>query len=290
MVSPSNHDTVQELLRSSPIDRLDAEILLSFVVQKDRSWLLGHTDLVLDKQQRAQYQTLEKRRLSGEPIAYITGIREFYGRDFIATPDVLIPRPSTEVLIDETLRFLESPSDREVEADTDVIVACRNFQKLIAHTSTMLSTGSAQLIAIDIGTGSGCIAVTLALENPHLRMIAIDISEEALDVAKKNAQKHNVADRIEFLQGDLLAPVEKLDTPFVVISNPPYIPDDEKLEKTVRDFEPHAALFAGEDGGDTVRKLYAQAKSHPKCYGIVFECRSDHRDKLSSFNAVHLDC
>ena len=128
---------------------------------------------------------------------------------------------------------------------------------------------------VDIGTGSGCMAITLALELPHARIIATDISPEALDIARRNAAKHGVGERIDFRLGSLLDPIGHLDQPFVIISNPPYIPDSEKLMPDVEEYEPHEALFAGPDGLDVIRPMIEQARSHPWCTGVIAECRED---------------
>ncbi len=176
----------------------------------------------------AQMAPLVARRACGEPVAYLIGEREFYGRPFRVTRDVLIPRPETEGVVDAARRCLAS-----VSADIPTVV--------------------------DVGTGSGCLAITVALESPRARVVATDISAPALDVARENARRLGAADRITFLQGALVANVPgPID---LVVSNPPYVPSGDRayLARDVADFEPATALFAGDDGLDVVRALVPAA-------------------------------
>ena len=130
-------------------------------------------------------------------------------------------------------------------------------------------------LVLDVGTGSGCIAVTIAAERKDVQIIASDISEEALAVATKNAQKHNVIDRIQFVRSDGSTAFAELTEPFLLVSNPPYVPQGTPLQNDVVGFEPHGALFAGTDGMDVLRPLMAAALAHPNCHGIAVECRSE---------------
>jgi len=176
--------------------------------------------------ERNAIRPLVTRRREREPVAYILGHRDFYGRRFIVTPDVLIPRPETETLVEHALRCI--PQDD----------ACR---------------------VLDVGTGSGAIAVTIAAERPRAIVTATDISEAALKVASKNAERLDVADRIRFERADLLSDAEQYD---LIVSNPPYIAssDMEALQAEIREHEPVAALEAGEDGLDVVRALLVAAQ------------------------------
>ncbi len=207
--------------------RRDAESLLLHLFGKSKAWLLAHVDDDFAGCSAIRYEVLLQRRLAGEPIQYITGQAEFYGLPFRVTRDVLIPRPETEHLIEKTLE-----------------VAAQFEQPRI----------------IDIGTGSGAIAITLAHKLPGAQVTTIDISESALAVARENAERNGVANGIRFLQGDLLAPVanEHFD---IVVSNPPYVPitDLDTLAVEVRDHEPALALFAGDDGLDIYRRLIPAA-------------------------------
>ncbi len=196
--------------------RRDAEALLLHIVRRNRASLLAHGNEELDAAPAARYVTLLERRMTGEPIQYIFGQAEFYGLPFRVTRDVLIPRPETEHLVEKVLEL-----------------AARFNQPRI----------------VDVGTGSGAIAVALARKLPGALLTAIDLSAAALAIARENAELNGVADRIRFLHGDLFAPVaqEQFD---IVVSNPPYVADTDRnsLSVEVRDYEPMQALFAGNDG------------------------------------------
>jgi release factor glutamine methyltransferase len=201
--------------------RLDAEILLAETLGVDRVGLYTHFDQPLRPAELAQFKKLIQRRLHREPVAYIVGKREFWSLPFIVTPDVLIPRPETEVLVGEALKVL-SPQDQKE----------RDFKIL------------------EIGTGSGAVSVALAKELPSAFIVATDLSEEALSIAKKNAAQNGVRERIRFLKGDLFNPLAKGSRFELIITNPPYIPQDHfpYLAPEVRDFEPRIALDGGNDG------------------------------------------
>ena len=207
--------------------RLDAELLLAHALGVRRIDLYLLYDRPLREPELGATRDLIRRRASGEPVAYITGVREFYNRAFAVTPAVLIPRPETETLVEVALRRL-----RELP-------------------------GGAQLAAADLGTGSGCIAVTLAAELPDLRVTATDASAAALAVARGNAVTHEVDQRVTFLEGDWAHP---LPTPVdLVVCNPPYVTGEElaAADRDVRDFEPRLALDGGSDGLDAYRALLA---------------------------------
>lgn len=204
--------------------RLEAELLLSHAMGRDRAWLYAHGDDSLDGDQSDRFLSLLQRRLSGEPVAYLLGAREFYGRDFLVSPAVLIPRPETELLVDLALG-LELPDSARV---------------------------------IDVGTGSGCIALTLAAERPSWQIFASDLSEPALEVARRN-REHLKLDRVDLIHGSLLEPVRER-TFDLVISNPPYVAagDPHLVQGDLR-FEPPAALSCGEQGLALIRALIVQA-------------------------------
>jgi release factor glutamine methyltransferase len=211
-------------LQANGIDqeRRTAGLLLCHVTGIDRTHLLTRSEEQIDETHYRDYLALVERRASGEPIQYLTGHQEFYGLDFIVSSDVLIPRPETEFLIERVINLLKG----------DAV--------------------SSPLI-VDVGTGSGCIAVTLAKQLPRSRLIATDASQAALTVARENAERHGVYDRIEFLEGDLLAPLSDRGLEGavdVLASNPPYVNagSREALQREVRDWEPGAALFGGADG------------------------------------------
>lgn len=208
--------------------RRDAESLLMHLIGKDRAWLIAHGDDEFGGCNAIGYAALIERRLAGEPIQYITGECEFFGLPFHVTPAVLIPRPETEHLVEQAI-FVANSMGRHIRI-------------------------------VDVGTGSGAIAVALAHALPDAKITAIDLSPEALKVACDNAERNGVGARIRFLQGDLLAPVagEQFD---LIVSNPPYVPstDCESLAVEVREHEPHLALFAGGDGLDVYRRLIPSA-------------------------------
>lgn len=213
--------------------RLDAEVLLLHVARLNRAALFARWKDEVNAEDAAQYQTLIRRRLAGEPIQYITGETEFYGLPFHVTRDVLIPRPETEHLVEKALEL------------------ARNL-----GAPGLAETWEGRIL--DIGTGSCAIAVALAHHLPHARITATDVSTSALSLAEKNAKRNGVA--IRFLHGDLLAPVigEHFD---LIVSNPPYVPaaDRDTLAVEVRDYEPAQALFAGDDGLEVYRRLIPAA-------------------------------
>ncbi len=207
--------------------RLDAETLLLHLLQRDRAFLIAHSDERLNAEGAVRYYALIERRLAGEPIQYITGQTEFYGLPFRVDSSVLIPRPETEHLVEKVLSLAEGFSSPRIA---------------------------------DVGTGSGAIAIALAHKLPGARVTTIDLSMQALAVAQANAEQNAVTNRIRFLQGDLLAPVAG-ETFDIVVSNPPYVADTDRasLAVEVRDHEPELALFAGNDGLAVYRKLIPQA-------------------------------
>lgn len=205
---------------------LDAEALARHVLECDRATLVTRGRDAVPSAFDRLYQPLIARRAAREPIAYIIGEREFWGLDFIVTPDVLIPRPETELIVEEAM----------------------------ATASRMLTRR-----IIDVGTGSGCLAVALAIEFASARIVATDISSPALAVATRNAERHNVIGRITFVETDLL---DGIDEPAdLIVSNPPYVPrtDAATIQPEVGRYEPPAALYAGDDGLAVIRRLLAAA-------------------------------
>ncbi len=205
----------------------DAELLLLHTLQLPRTILFTDSTRPLSSAEAELYEANVARRLTLEPIQYITGTQEFFGLAFHVTPAVLIPRPETELLVETVLAML--PNDRPLRI-------------------------------VDIGTGSGAIAISVAKLHSQVSMTALDLSTEALVIARENAEAHHVADRIRFLQSDLLAKVEG-ETFDAILSNPPYIPTTDRptLHPQVRDHEPHTALFAGLSGMDIYSRLIPQA-------------------------------
>ena len=206
---------------------LDAEVLARHVLNCDRATLLTRANDPLPSAFGRLYDELVRRRLAREPIAYIVGHREFWGLEFDVTPAVLIPRPETELVIEEALAAFP--------------------HKPVVHT------------IIDVGTGSGCLAVILAIEFASATVVAIDSSAAALDVARQNAARHNVSERVALVHGDLLDDVQV--SADLIVSNPPYVPDADAptLQPEVARYEPASALYAGPDGLGVIRRLLAAA-------------------------------
>ncbi len=229
-----------------PSHTLAAELLLMHVLGRDRTWLYTNPESQLDPNAVEAYFTLIARRAAGEPTQYLTGKQEFWGLEFEVTPAVLIPRPETEHVIEIALELL---GVRGIRIDM------------------ITGAPSPPLRVADVGTGSGCLAVALAHELPHAEIIATDISAAILDVARRNAARHAVADRIQFLETDLMeallaSSLAPHPSPFdVIVSNPPYVArnDAETLAREVRDHEPHAALFGGPTGIEIYSRLIEQA-------------------------------
>ena len=208
--------------------RLDAEVMLAHVLSCQRIDLYAMYDAEVISADRTRFRDLVKERTKGKPVAYLVGTREFYSLDFEVNPSVLIPRPETEVLVSEAIH------------------------RLAADTPSRF---------LDIGTGSGAIAISLAVHRPLATGIAVDISRDALDVARRNGTKHKTDERLTFAESDLFSSLAKEERFDVIVSNPPYVRDHEwtALDPEVRNFEPRTALHAGEDGLDIFRRLIAEA-------------------------------
>ncbi|MDA1191611.1 MAG: peptide chain release factor N(5)-glutamine methyltransferase [Candidatus Poribacteria bacterium] len=222
--------------------RLDAELLLAHTLKQQRMWLYLNAQQIINEEDRATFRAFVKRRANREPVAYLIGKREFYSLDFEVNAHVLIPRPETEFLVETVVSLLRKS----------------------AISSPKI---------IDVGTGSGIVAVTLATEltarNPHI--VGVDISQEALEVAARNAETHGVAERIAFVQSDLFEHVEPDDWFDAIVSNPPYIPTDDLdgLQPEVSEHEPRAALDGGADGLDIIRRLIVGGATRLVPGGIV---------------------
>lgn len=209
--------------------RLDAETLLMFALGCDRAHLYAHPERSLSAEEQTRYHAALAERERGVPLQYITGHQEFWGLDLIVSPDVLIPRQETEHVIEAVLE---------------------------------LARGMDAPRIVDVGTGSGCIALALAKELASAEIHAIDISPAALEVARANAARHGLSERIRFRESDLLSAMsEEVGSFDFVVSNPPYVGESERegLQREVRDFEPHAALFAGVTGLEVIERLIPQA-------------------------------
>lgn len=225
--------------QSSTDAHLEAEILLMHVLGIDRARLYASLGQELVRSDVAVLKQLVNRRVSKEPVAYITGHREFFGYDFHVAPGVLIPRPESELLVEETLAFVR---DRFPQGDA---------------------------VIADIGTGSGAIAVSLALRLPNARVLATDISHRALEIAGGNCVKHGVGERVHLLEGDLLSPLaESVD---VIVANLPYVTDGELggLSDEIAMHEPSEALAGGTDGLNVVRRLLRVVGDRLRPHGVI---------------------
>jgi release factor glutamine methyltransferase len=230
---------------SANLATLDAEVLARQVLGWDRARFLTDRNEQATSVFLLRYEPLVARRERREPVSYILGTREFWGLPFEVGPDVLIPRQETEFIVEETLALVGKDS----------------------HP-----------VIVDVGTGSGCIGIALAWEIPGARVIASDVSTHALDVARRNASRHNVSDRITFVETSFLDGIEEgVD---IIVSNPPYVPSVSKrgLTPEVREYEPSVALFGGEDGLDGLRSVLegAAAKLAPGGHLVMeFGCGQD---------------
>lgn len=213
-------------LKNAGVDdpKLTSALLLAEALGKDRVYLLAHDRDEVDPEVYRRFLLFIERRSQGEPLQYITGRQQFYGLDFHVTPAVLIPRPETELIVELALKY---------------------------------ATPSAQIL--DLGTGSGCIAVTLAKLLPNAHLTALDISVEAVAVARRNAHAHAVLDRVDFVVSDLCSALSGRYS--IICSNPPYVApkDAQTLAREVREYEPHLALFAPQDGLEMISRVFAEA-------------------------------
>lgn len=234
-----------------PSATLAAELLLMHTLGRDRAWLYTHPEAPLDADASERYFALISRRAAGEPTQYLTGKKEFWGLEFEVTPAVLIPRPETEHVIEAALERLGA---RGIKIN--------------------LATGapSPVLRIADVGTGSGCLAVALAHELSHAEVFATDISNAALEIARRNAARHGVADRIHFFETNLLEALPHESQPFdLIVSNPPYVARDEAstLAREVREHEPAAALFGGPTGVELYARLVEESAALLGAPGIL---------------------
>lgn len=217
-----------ELLQRNGIEeaRREAGSLLAFALKKDKTFLIAHDNYVLSEKETSVFKEVVARRASREPFQYITGKQEFWGLDFIVTPDVLIPRPETEIIVENAIEFLK---------DKEFPTFC------------------------EVGIGSGCISVSILHEMKAANAVGLDISEKALQIAQMNAEKHEVEERLQLKLSDVFSGLEE-EKFILIVSNPPYIPSQEifNLQPEVRDFEPLNALTDGENGLSIIEKIVKQ--------------------------------
>lgn len=232
---------IDDILTHSPLPPLDSRILLSHILKKDVSFLTAHAENSLSEEEYMHWIEYKNRATRGEPIAYIMNHKEFYGLDFYVDSRVLIPRPESEELVDLAVTFISK-----------------------TNTLTPISI-------LEIATGSGAIIISLAKEltkrypKKKLSFTATDISRDALNVARKNAEIHGVLDKISFFEGDLFVPVENSSFE-IILANLPYLPRDEALTNR---FEPQIALDGGKDGTDIIKQLISEYRNHLNPDGIL---------------------
>ena len=229
--------------RGSSSPRLEAEVLLAFALGCSRIELYTQFDAVPDEARRGAFRDLVRRRGESEPVAYLTGRKEFYSLDFEVSSDVLIPRPETEQIALEGIEFLRARR----------------------------SAGAARPRILDLGVGSGALAVVLAKNVPDAEVTAVDISEKALDIARRNAQKHGVVERIAFVESDLFKKLPTGSLFDLLVSNPPYVSQAEydRLDPMVRDYEPQIALLAGPLGTEIFDRLVQNAPNFLVSCGLM---------------------
>ncbi len=259
--------TLRETLdgAGAKITRRDAELLLRHVLNRDRAWMLAHPEAELTEAQTAQFGSLVERRAAQEPVQYILGRQEFFGLDLEVTPDVLIPRPETELLVEAVLRWAGEQGG--------------------------------ELLVVDVGTGTGAIALALASRLPQATVWALDVSGAVRGVVERNGRRTGLAGRVRFAESDLLgvfaaeiAAGLRFDA---IVSNPPYVPlaDAATLAAEVRGFEPHLALFGGNDGLAVYRRLIPQAWIALRPGGLLtleigYEQEAALRDLLAGWTQV----
>ena len=235
--------------------RKDAELLLMFVIGRDRTYLYAHPEYSLTREESTQYDNALVKRSQGMPPQYITGRQEFWGMDFVVSPVVLIPRPETEHLVETVLELARTMERPRI---------------------------------VDVGTGSGCIALALAKELPSAEVHAVDVSPATLDVARANAKRHELEKRVVFHSDDLLEGFSREEPFDFVVSNPPYIAESEKdqLQIEVREFEPHLALFSGPSGCEIIERLIQQSQKVLKPSGwLVMEMAAGQQENTATLLA-----
>lgn len=242
------------MLNGFDLPQLDAEVILSYVLNKDKIYIYINRDMEISEETAQEFFKLIERRKNGEPVQYIVGRQEFMSLDFMVTPGVLIPRGDTEVLVEEALKNMH------------------NMKKPIV---------------VDVGCGSGAIAVSIAKYKEDARVFALDIMDTPLEITETNAEKNGVLDRLHIIKSDMLKSLDKnlYNSVDVIISNPPYIREDviPTLMREVKDYEPYTALSGGEDGLFFYREITKQSLNFIKRGGfIAYEIGYDQGDKVKS--------
>lgn len=239
--------------RNLKTPRRDVELILMSILQRDRTFVLAHSQYELSPAQEQVFHQWLLKRGEHYPLQYLRGVQEFYGREFLVTPAVLIPRPETELVVETSLAFLRTLNAKSLEV-------------------------------AEVGCGSGCIAVTLACELPQVRVSAVDVSAAALECTRCNAERHACLQRVNCFPGDTLQPLAACRRFFhLLVSNPPYVAslEREAVERSVAEYEPAQAVFAGEEGMDVYRKLFAQGPALLRPEGrLIVELGYDRADQV----------
>lgn len=254
-----------------PGARLDAEVLLASVLGLTRISLYAASERVLTEAEVDAYRAMVRRRANREPVGRILGCREFMGLEFRVTPEVLSPRPETEILVEQALRILcpERKGLPRAGAPTRMR-PLGGFPEGVAEPDAPVYAAGPGRTVLDIGTGSGCIAVSVAVLAPGVEVVAGDISAAALNVARENAARHGVDGRIAFREGDLFSVCEPDETFDVIVSNPPYLVEgDEGIWPEVARYDPALALYGGADGLTVYRALAGSVERHLRPGGAL---------------------
>jgi release factor glutamine methyltransferase len=249
-------------------------LLLMFTLGRDRAFLYGHPEYELSAEEESLYDEALAQRSRGIPAQYITGHQEFWGMDFLVSPAVLIPRPETEHVIEAVLGIVKATGEMPVSPQPNFEISTQPNLPIPAQSRfESRGTGVSPIRILDVGTGSGCIALALAKELPQAEIHATDISPAALEIARANAARLQLESRVQFHETDLLAGIDKNSLNFVV-SNPPYVGESEEdsVQLEVRKFEPRGAVFAGPTGLELIERLIPQSRKVLKPGGwIVME-------------------
>lgn len=246
-------DLRQALAQVSDSPNLDSQVLLANILNKPRAWIISHPEIQLTSEQETQFNSAAERLKQGIPLPYVLGHWEFFGLDFEISPDVLIPRPETELLVEYALKWLQESPDRR--------------------------------LALDIGTGSGCIAITLASQIQDLFVIATDISFPAVKMARHNATRLGVSRRVSCLQADLFTSIESQFD--LICANLPYIPTPKLHSLPIYEKEPVVALDGGTDGLDLIRRMLNSAAGWISPGGLILlEIESSQGRSVSTLAAA----
>ncbi len=238
-ISKVIQDSAETLKRNSIVEPMrEAKSLLALALEKDMAFLIAHPEYELKEDELNIFQSYIKRRSNHEPFQYIAGKQEFWRLDFIVTPDVMIPRPETELIVEAGVKILENIENPYF---------------------------------CEVGIGSGCITVSILHEIKKAKAIGLDISEKALKVAKLNAEKNKVSDRLELAKSDVFENLTEDKNFDLIVSNPPYVPSEDVpgLQAEVRDFDPYVALTDGKDGLSIIKKLINESPNHLKSGGFL---------------------